>query len=126
MSTPLADSPNHQLANSHDLPPELGLSDLVLTQILFIVGLPWVGVAAKLGPAHIVFWLIAMALFYVPSAIGVLLLHRPRRPELDGALRGSGGHRRHSPQAADAARRRAVSVGEARVQRGRGVPGRLE
>ena len=26
---------------------ELGLTDLVLTQILFIVGLPWVGVAAK-------------------------------------------------------------------------------
>ena len=26
---------------------ELGLTDLVLTQILFIVGLPWVGVAAN-------------------------------------------------------------------------------
>ena len=43
-----------------------GLSDLALTQILFVVGLPWVGVAAKQGPSHVVFWLIAMALFYVP------------------------------------------------------------
>ena len=48
---------------THDLPRELGLSDLVLTQILFIVGLPWVGVAAKQGPPHVVFWLIAAALF---------------------------------------------------------------
>lgn len=55
---------------------ELGLSDLVLTQILFIVGLPWVGVAAKQGQAHLVFWLIAAALFYVPSAIVVIYLNR--------------------------------------------------
>jgi amino acid transporter len=55
---------------------ELGLSDLVLTQILFIVGLPWVGVAAKQGPAHVVFWLIAMIFFYVPSAIVVISLNR--------------------------------------------------
>jgi glutamate:GABA antiporter len=61
---------------SVDLRRELGLSDLVLTQILFIVGLPWVGVAAKQGPAHVVFWLIAMALFYVPSAVVVIYLNR--------------------------------------------------
>lgn len=55
---------------------ELGLSDLVLTQILFIVGLPWVGVAAKQGPSHIILWLVAMALFYVPSAVVVVYLNR--------------------------------------------------
>ncbi len=43
---------------------ELGLTDLVLTQILFIVGLPWVGVAAKQGPSHVVLWLGAIVLFY--------------------------------------------------------------
>src|SRR4029079_11265013 len=64
------------VALSHELPRELGLPDLVLTQILFIVGLPWVGVAAKQGPSHVVFWLIAMALFYVPSAIVVIHLNR--------------------------------------------------
>src|SRR5919202_4007846 len=55
---------------------ELGLSDLVLTQILFIVGLPWVGVAAKQGPSHIVLWLLAMLFFYVPSAVVVIYLNR--------------------------------------------------
>jgi len=69
---------------THDLVRELGLSDLVLTQILFIVGLPWVGVAAKQGPAHVVFWLIAAALFYVPSA--VVVIHLNRRMPLEGGL----------------------------------------
>src|SRR5256885_8976048 len=54
---------------------ELGLSDLALTQILFIVGLPWVGVAAKQGPSHVIFWLIAIALFYLPSAVVVMYLN---------------------------------------------------
>lgn len=55
---------------------ELGLSDLVLTQILFIVGLPWVGVAAKQGPSHIILWLAAIVFFYVPSAVVVIYLNR--------------------------------------------------
>ncbi len=55
---------------------ELGLSDLVLTQILFVVGLPWVGVAAKQGPSHIILWLLAMVFFYVPSAVVVIYLNR--------------------------------------------------
>lgn len=55
---------------------ELGLSDLILTQILFIVGLPWVGVAAKQGPSHIVLWLVAIVLFYIPSAIVVIYLNK--------------------------------------------------
>ena len=63
-------------ASASRLRRELGLTDLVFTQLLFIVGLPWVGVAAKQGPAHVVFWLIAMALFYVPSAVVVIYLNR--------------------------------------------------
>src|SRR5215813_14360007 len=55
---------------------ELGLPDLVLTQILFIVGLPWVGVAAKQGPSHVVLWLLAALLFYIPSAFVVIYLNR--------------------------------------------------
>ncbi len=55
---------------------ELGLSDLVLTQILFIVGLPWVGVAAKQGPSHVILWLVAMLFFYVPTAVVVIYLNR--------------------------------------------------
>jgi amino acid transporter len=71
-------------ARSAALKRELGLTDLVLTQILFIVGLPWVGVAAKQGPAHVVFWLIALTLFYLPSA--VVVTHLSRRMPLEGGL----------------------------------------
>ena len=55
---------------------ELGLTDLVFTQILFIVGLPWVGVAAKQGPSHVVLWLLAALFFYVPSAFVVIYLNK--------------------------------------------------
>src|SRR3954462_11026733 len=55
---------------------ELGLRDLALTQILFIIGLSWVGAAGKLGPSHVVFWLLAIAFFYLPSAAVVIYLNR--------------------------------------------------
>src|SRR5213075_1614774 len=54
----------------------LGLGDLVLTQIVFIVGSSWVGTAAKLGPAHLFFWLLAILLFYIPQAAVVIFLNR--------------------------------------------------
>jgi amino acid transporter len=68
----------------HGLKRELGLWDLVFTQILFIVGLGWVGAAAKLGSAHVTFWLIAVVLFYVPSAI--VVMHLSRRMPFEGGL----------------------------------------
>jgi amino acid transporter len=61
---------------SADLKKELGLPDLVLTQVLFIVGLTWVGVAAKQGPSHVVLWILAMIFFYIPSAAVVIYLNR--------------------------------------------------
>jgi amino acid transporter len=63
-------------AHSAVFKKELGLTDLVLTQILFIIGLSWVGTAAKLGPSHITFWLLAILLFYIPSAVVVIYLNR--------------------------------------------------
>ena len=54
----------------------LGLRDLVLTQILFVVGSSWVGAAAKLGHAHLFFWLLAILLFYIPQAAVVIYLSR--------------------------------------------------
>src|SRR6184192_4633904 len=54
----------------------LGLGDLVLTQIVFVVGSSWVGTAAKLGPAHLFFWLLAILLFYIPQAAVVIYLNR--------------------------------------------------
>jgi amino acid transporter len=69
---------------SSQLRQELGLSDLVLTQILYVVGLSWVGTAAKLGTSQIPFWLAAMALFFLPQAIVVVYLSR--RFPLEGGL----------------------------------------
>jgi len=63
-------------AHSASLKKELGVGDLALTQILFIVGLTWIGVAGKLGSSHVIFWLLALALFYLPSAAVVMYLNR--------------------------------------------------
>src|SRR5437588_945661 len=61
---------------SAPLKKELGLRDLVLTQILFIVGSSWVGAAAKVGQSHLFFWLLAILLFYIPQAAVVIYLNR--------------------------------------------------
>ncbi len=63
-------------AHSASLKKELGVRDLALTQILFIVGLTWIGVAGKLGPSHVILWLLALVLFYIPSAVVVMYLNR--------------------------------------------------
>src|SRR5499427_11141244 len=62
----------------------LGLRDLVLTQILFVVGSSWVGTAAKLGQAHLFFWLLAILLFYIPQAVVVIYLSN--RMPLEGGI----------------------------------------
>src|SRR5436189_1208850 len=54
----------------------LRLGDLVLTQIVFVVGSSWVGTAAKLGTSHLFFWLLAILLFYIPQAAVVIYLTR--------------------------------------------------
>jgi amino acid transporter len=66
------------------LKKELGLRDLVLQQIVYVVGTVWVGTAAKLGQAQVVFWLAAMLLFYLPQA--AVVIHLSRRMPLEGGL----------------------------------------
>jgi amino acid transporter len=72
------------IAHSADFKKQLGLLDLTLTQILFIVGLGWVGAAGKLGPSHVVFWLLATALFYIPTAM--VVIHLNKLMPLEGGL----------------------------------------
>jgi amino acid transporter len=55
---------------------ELGLFDLVLTQVVFVVGTIWVGHAAKLGSQQNVFWILAIVTFYLPLAAVVIFLNR--------------------------------------------------
>ncbi len=66
------------------LKKELRLTDLVLAQVLCVVGSAWVGVAAKLGNAHVAFWLGAMLLYYLPLAAVVTYLNREM--PLEGGL----------------------------------------
>ena len=75
----------HQVErHSGALRKELRLIDLIGMQILNIVGLFWVGTAGKLGSAHLVFWLPAVLLFYVPS--GIVVAHLVKEMPLEGGL----------------------------------------
>jgi amino acid transporter len=72
----LAELERDVLSRSAVFKKELGLFDLVLTQIVFVVGTIWVGWAAKLGDHQMVFWLLAIVTFYLPLAAVVIFLNR--------------------------------------------------
>ena len=55
---------------------ELGLFDLVLTQVVFVVGTFWVGWAGRLGYEQNIFWILAIVSFYLPLAAAVIFLIR--------------------------------------------------
>src|SRR5918911_3713784 len=55
---------------------ELGLFDLVLTQVVFVVGTFWVGWAARLGHEQNIFWILAIVTFSLPLAAAVIFLNR--------------------------------------------------
>jgi amino acid transporter len=55
-------------SSNHGMKRELGLRDLVPMQILLVVGITWAGNAAKVGSSHVVIWLAAIVLFFVPLA----------------------------------------------------------
>jgi glutamate:GABA antiporter len=63
-------------ARSGVLKKELGLFDLVLMQVVFVVGTFWVGWAARLGHEQNVFWILAIVTFYLPLALAVIFLNR--------------------------------------------------
>ncbi|MDQ2855151.1 MAG: APC family permease [Acidobacteriota bacterium] len=75
-NTTLAQLERDVEARSAAFKKELGLFDLVLIQIVFVVGTVWVGWAAKLGQSQMVFWLIAIVVFYLPLAAVVIYLNR--------------------------------------------------
>jgi amino acid transporter len=63
---------------------ELGLFDLVLAQILLVIVPDFFGTAVKAGPAHVVLWLTAMLLFFIPLAL--IVAHLNRLMPLEGGL----------------------------------------
>jgi glutamate:GABA antiporter len=84
MNTELVRAERDVEKHSVALKKPLALRDLVLTQVLFVVGSSWVGTAAKLGHAHLFFWLLAILLFYIPQAAVVIYLSN--RMPLEGGI----------------------------------------
>ena len=70
--------------HSSSLKKELWLGDLILSQTLYIVGTQWLGTAGKLGSAHVMYWIPAVLLFYIPS--GIVVIHLSREMPLEGGL----------------------------------------
>jgi glutamate:GABA antiporter len=81
---PLVGTETDVRRHSAELKKELSLTDLVLTQVLYIAGLGWLGAAAKLGSSHFLYWLPAALFFYIPSAI--VVIHLSREMPLEGGL----------------------------------------
>jgi amino acid transporter len=63
-------------AHSSILRKELGLRDLVLAQILYMLIPEFFGTAAKAGSAEAALWLFAIVLFFIPLAMVVTRLNR--------------------------------------------------
>ena len=61
----------------------LGLRDLVLFNIAAVIGIRWLAAAAHAGPGSLTLWVLAAALFFVPSALAVATLGE-RYPDQGG------------------------------------------
>lgn len=75
-----------QLVERHsaELRKELRLRDLVLSHLIYIIGTQWVGNAGKLGSSHIMYWIPAVVLFFIPS--GLVVVHLNTEMPLEGGL----------------------------------------
>ena len=61
----------------------LSTRDLVLMNVVAIVGLRWLSTAAQVGPSSLVLWILGLAVFFLPVALTVL--------ELSSRIPGEGG-----------------------------------
>ena len=73
----IAESTTAQVrAHQGKLRKEMGLTDVVLAQITYIITLEFFGTAVKAELSHAVLWLAAVCLFFVPQALVVRYLNR--------------------------------------------------
>ncbi len=63
---------------------ELGIADLALAQILIVIVPEFYGTAVKAGPSHVILWLAAILLFFIPQ--GLIVAHLNRLMPLEGGL----------------------------------------
>jgi amino acid transporter len=68
---------------THELKRVLRLGDLVLFNVVAVLGLRWVATSAKAGLSSLVLWALAALLFFIPQGIAVIAL-ASRFPEEGG------------------------------------------
>jgi amino acid transporter len=76
--------PSEDQAATHHMARQLNLRDLVFAQLLSVVGSAWVGIAAGIGHAQTVVWIVALSFFFLPMAVAVYFLNREM--PLEGGL----------------------------------------
>jgi len=69
--------------NGGQLHRALGVRDVVLINIAAILGVRWLSTAAQMGPSSLSLWVLAVLIFFIPSALAVT--------ELSSRLPGEGG-----------------------------------
>jgi amino acid transporter len=83
-SASLSISASSNEAQTRSLRKELGFTDLVFASILMVVIPDFFGTAVKAGPAHLLLWLLAIALFFIPQAL--VVAHLKERLPIEGGL----------------------------------------
>ena len=71
-------------AHGSGLRRELGIRDLVFAQILLVIIPDFFGTSVKAGASHVVLWLAAIVLFFIPLAL--IVSHLNRLMPLEGGL----------------------------------------
>lgn len=71
-------------SHSSELRRELGIADLAFAQILIIIVPEFFGTAVKAGNAHVLLWILAIVLFFIPHAY--VVAHLNRLMPLEGGL----------------------------------------
>jgi amino acid transporter len=61
-------------SNAPELARALTLRDLVLFNLVAVVGIPWVATAARAGPSSLTLWLLAALFFFIPQGLAVVQL----------------------------------------------------
>lgn len=83
-SSPLPSTPAYAADRAPTLRKELGFADLVFASILMVVIPDFFGTAVKAGPAHVLLWCLAIALFFIPQAL--VVTHLNERLPIEGGL----------------------------------------
>ena len=65
---------NPRVETRPQLERALTLRDLVLFNLVAVIGITWVATAAKAGPSALTLWLLAAILFFVPQGLAVIQL----------------------------------------------------